>query len=191
MPTARGSVARAIENEIVYIFGGNGTNLLRLNTVEGYNPATDTWTELAPLLVGKSEASVGLLRMSLAGKRVQTIVAADGYTAGGDTGDNEGYSASGNTWSSLKADPGPRNEACTMALGGLLFVAGGSDNASLLSTTESYSLSQNSWTWKAHMPHASTGPGSAAYNGLMYCFGGGNLDTGGTQYFRYVQIYHP
>jgi len=44
-------------------------------------PSTNTWTEEAPLLVGKSESTAGLLG--------STIVSADGYSSSEDTGDND------------------------------------------------------------------------------------------------------
>jgi len=55
MPTARASAAAAVENNIVYVIGGTDGRQNRLNTLESYNPATDTWKEEAPLIVGKSE----------------------------------------------------------------------------------------------------------------------------------------
>ena len=61
----------------------------RAATVESYDPATDTWTEEAPLLVGKSEPTVGLVGT--------TIVAADGLTDTGDNSNNESYDVSTNT----------------------------------------------------------------------------------------------
>ena len=98
MPTARGSVGAVADKNIIYVIGGyNGS---RLATVESYNPATNTWTEETPLLDGKSEPSLGVFG--------STIVAADGYTSGGDNGDNEGYSTTTNAWKAFKADPTAR-----------------------------------------------------------------------------------
>ena len=82
MPTARGSAAAVVDRNAIYVIGGNGATL-RLDTVEKFVPATDTWTEEAPLLVGKSEPSAGLLGT--------TIVAAGGFTTSGTTGDTEAY----------------------------------------------------------------------------------------------------
>jgi hypothetical protein len=92
----------------------------RLNTVETYDPATDTWTEEAPLLVGKSEPSVGVIGTA--------IVAAEGYNGSSDNGDNEGDDATTNAWTSLKFDPNPRNAACGVAIGPRMYVAGRLDS---------------------------------------------------------------
>ncbi len=160
MPTGRGCTGAAVEKRIVYVIGGCDLEdpYDRLTTVESYDPATDTWTEEAPLLVGKSQPSVARVGT--------TIVAADGYTASGDTGDNEGYDATTNSWTSLTPDPMPRNGTCTGAIGGKLYVAG--DGAS----TESFNLSKNTWKTLASMPEPTQFPGSAVYKGLLYCFGG-------------------
>jgi large repetitive protein len=184
MPTPRNNAGTAVEDNIIYVIGGNGSSQLRLDVVESYNPATEDWdTSLAPLLNGKSEPSVGRIGT--------TIVAADGFTVDGDTGDNESYSVADNTWTSLKADPEPRNEACAGAIGSEFYVAGGADNGALLGTTESFNLAENSWKSLASMPHATTDPVGTVYSGLLYCFGGGNSSTGGGTIYKYVQIYRP
>jgi len=167
MPTARASAAAAVENNIVYVIGGTDGRQNRLNTLESYNPATDTWKEEAPLIVGKSEPSVGLVGT--------TIVAADGFSASGDIGDNEGYNASSNSWKSLTPDPTGRNEACSGSINGLLYVAGGSHDGLTNNTSvnESFNLSTNMWTTLARIPRPVAAAGAAVQKGLLYCFGGG------------------
>ena len=174
-----------MENNIIYVIGGtDGHN--RFNTVEAYDPETDTWTEEAPLIVGKSEPSVGLVGT--------TIVAADGFSASGDTGDNEGYNASTNSWRSLTADPTGRNEACTGSISGRLYIAGGSNGGVTNNTSvnESFNLSTNKWATLAAIAHPVAGAGSAASRGLLYCFGGGDSTISFQgKVFNFVQIYRP
>jgi N-acetylneuraminic acid mutarotase len=175
MPTAKGCSGTAAENGIVYVVGGCGENPQdRLTDVESYNPATDTWTEEAPLLVGKSQPSVGLVGT--------TIVAADGFTASGNTGDNEGYDATTNSWTALPSDPRPRNGACTGAIGTKLYVGDGNTKSS-----ESFNLSKNKWHGLAHMPQPATFAGGAVYGGQLFCFGG----IWGNDTLNNVQIYQP
>jgi uncharacterized repeat protein (TIGR03803 family) len=180
MPTARGSLAAALDGTAIYVIGGNGATL-RLNTVEKYVPSTDTWTEEAPLLVGKSEASAGLVGT--------TIVAADGFSTANDTGDNEGYTVSTNTWSSLTADPTPRNASCYGSLSSQLYVVGGYNGSSALTTNESYSVSTKNWTTQLAMPTAAIWQGSVVDNGVLYCLGGQASFTGAV--IGNVQIYQP
>src|SRR5579864_1695745 len=48
MPTARANLAVGVVNNILYAVGGtNGSRLL--NTVEAYDPATNTWTAKASM----------------------------------------------------------------------------------------------------------------------------------------------
>jgi uncharacterized repeat protein (TIGR03803 family) len=183
MPTARGSAAAVLDGGSIYVIGGNGTTQ-RLNKVEKFNPATDTWTTEAPLLVGKSEPSAAMLGA--------TIVAVDGYTAAQDTGDNEGYTVSTNKWKTLQADPTPRNASCYGTLSGALFIAGGGDNGTPQSLTESFNATADSFTSQAAMPQAVIAPGSTVANGLLYCVGGSSsgVQLEGTVYNN-LQIYQP
>jgi len=184
IPIALQDAGAAVENNIIYLVGGNSTENLRSNAVYSYNPATDTWTEEAPLLVGRSEPCVGRVGNKLIGF---TIVAADGYASGGDT---EGYDATTNTWTTLKADPSPngwRSWACTGGIGTKLYVAGGYYGGSL---NESFNLPKNTWKKLASMPQAAMATGSAVYGGRLYCLGGtvAYWENGA---LNNVQIYQP
>ncbi len=186
MPTARNSISAVVDKvadkEIIYVIGGYSSGS-RLTTVESYNPGTNTWTEEAPLLVGKSSAAVGLLGA--------TIIAADGLTNSGFTGDSEGYSATKNKWTTLTADPTPRVAACAWAIAGQLYVAGGG-NGGPLSVLEAYSSKTKSWATMAPMPQAVLGAGPADVGGKLYCFGGTNNGSlGQGTVYSYVQIYQP
>jgi N-acetylneuraminic acid mutarotase len=140
--------------------------------------------EEAPLIVGKSEPSVGLVGT--------TIMAADGFTASGDTGDNEGFNA--NSWKLRTPDPTGRNESCGGSINGLLYVAGGSHGGVTNNTNvnESFNLSKNKWATLAPIPKRVAAAGSAVNKGLLYCFGGGDSTVSFQgKVFNFVQIYHP
>jgi len=185
MPTARCSMGVAVEKNIIYAIGGVDVNNDRLTTVESYNAATDTWTEEAPLLVGKSEPTVASV-----GK---TIMAADGYTSSGDTGDNESYDITTNVWTSLKSDPTARNTACGGGIGSMMYIAGGypggNPGTPAISTNESFKPSKKTWTTLASMPQAAMFAGSAVYKGQLYCISG--LASYGGTAINNVQIYQP
>jgi large repetitive protein len=191
MPTARGDATAAVVNGVIYVIGGSSSfQGERLTTVESYNPTTDVWTEEAPMLLGKSEPSAGVFESKTGGF---TIAVADGYNPTvGDTGDNESYSVSDNSWSALKDDPQPRDEACSAAIGGELFVAGGvDDGSSPLSLTEAYNVTTNVWESKASIPRPVTYAAGGAYKNLMYCFGGGSSNVFTGTYYNNVQIFKP
>lgn len=184
MPTARGSIAAAVDGNAIFVIGGNGSTL-RLANVEKYVPSTNSWTEEAPLLVGKSEPSTTLLG--------STIVAAGGYTTSGDTGDNESYNVSTNKWSALTADPTPRNASCYGALSGQLYVAGGVDanpaTTRTVNVNESFTVTTNKWTTQLPMPTAALWQASGIANGQLFCIGGQSSFQGAV--IGNVQIYQP
>lgn len=182
MPTARYGLSAVQKNGIVYAVGGQTDNWDRLNNVESYNPATDTWTEEAPLLQGKSELTAGVV-----GKG---IVALDGYSSAGDTGDIEGYNPLANIWVMLTPDPTPRDSACGGAIGNQLYVATGyqGNGGSAIPLTEAFTIPQT-WVTLADAPQPTLWSGSAVYNGKLYCFGGAASYYGSA--VNNVQIYQP
>jgi N-acetylneuraminic acid mutarotase len=192
MLTARDVAAAVVANNIIYVIGGwNGVfSGNGLATVESYDPATDTWTEENPLLVGKWAPSAGVFGTELTG---YTIVAPDGAAQccpSDFTGDNESYNVSTNTWTSLNPDPTARGFACFGSIGSQLYVAGGTDTQGpALSVTESYQLSENAWKTLDPIPQATISPGSAVYKGRLYCFGGWSAWNGSV--LDSVQIYQP
>jgi len=169
------------KNNTIYIVGGN-IGWTRLSNVDLYDPATDTWTEEAPLLIGRSCPTVG---------RIGTwIVAADGDTSNGINGDSEGYSPVTNTWTTATPDLTPRDAACGGSIGSQLYVAGGYQGGyTFLTVTESFDGSNNAWTTLASMPQGTMWAASAVYNGQLYCFGGA-AGWDGTV-LNNVQIYQP
>lgn len=182
MPTPRGSTAVAVQGGLAYVIGGNGSQN-RLNTVESYNPDTNIWAKEAPLLVGKSE-------LSAAKFGTNTIVAAGGYTSGGDTGDNEGYSVGANTWTALATETSPTNESCTGSTKKTLYMLGGAFDGPAVNNAQAFSPGLNKWNALTPMPQAAAWAAGAMYGGSVYCFGGGSSDQGAT-IFNYVQMFTP
>lgn len=65
MPTSRGGLAASVMNDKLYVFGGEGNTALPsgvFSETERYDPATDTWTVMEPMLTprhGTGAATVG------------------------------------------------------------------------------------------------------------------------------------
>lgn len=185
MLTARWLTA-AVVDKIIYVMGGwaNGDFLA---TVESYNPATDTWTEEAPMLGNKQSPAAALLKT--------TIVAADGATGYAViTGDTEGYDAATNAWTELTADPTARVGTCFGPVGAKLYDVGGFLNngggGAEATMNEVFTLSTNKWkTTLAPIPQGVMWPAPAVYKGKLYCIGGW-ADFEGTP-INNVQIYQP
>jgi uncharacterized protein (TIGR03437 family) len=187
MPTSNNSVYAVVENGLIYLIGGFNNNV-RLTTVWAYNPATDSWTALAPLKVGKALSAVGLIG--------STIVSAGGLSTDNTNGtaDNEGYNALTNSWTTLAPMPAARFSACFETAGGMLYVAGGhsSTTAAPFTSMVAYNPVTNSWTsGLPAMPNAVTNPASASLGGRLYCFGGSNTGQLSGVTYNYLQIYQP
>jgi N-acetylneuraminic acid mutarotase len=188
MPTPRQNMGAASEHGEIYVAGGYNANGM-LNTVERFYFVGNTWEELAPMSVAKSDLAVTRMKT--------TIVAADGLTEAGETGDDESYS---NPWQSLAADPTARSAVCSGSVKGELYLAGGWNGESSLNLTEAFNLKTNEWTTLASMPQPVAAATSVIYetvvdgvkNYTLYCFGGGDTTTPfqGNVY-SYVQIYQP
>lgn len=186
MPTARWATAVVVENNVIYLIGGviNGSGNGVIATVESYNPSSNTWTEEAPMLVAKGQPAAGLQGSLKAG---YTIVVADGATNGqGDTGDNEGYDATTNTWKSLAVDPTSRYASCFGSIGPKLYDVGGQPAPTL---TSAFQLTKDKWTTLSSAPQSTIFPASAVYKGQLYCIGGWASWEG--TIINNVQIYQP
>jgi N-acetylneuraminic acid mutarotase len=182
MNEERESPGIAVKNGIIYAIGGYNTANGFLSSVESYNPATDTWIEEAPLLVGEYGVSAGRIGTA--------IVIADGTELALDASDTESYNALAHQWTSLTADPMPRYDTCGAAIGKRLYVAGGDNIQSAgVSITESFKPSTNRWTTLAAMPQAALSQGTVVYKKKLYCFGGWATYQGNV--LNNVQIYQP
>jgi len=188
MPTAEDSISAVVDEGIIYVIGGD--NSARQSVVYAYDPATNAWAQVASLNVAKSLPAVGLIGT--------TVIAAGGVASGNDTvtNDNEGYSATTNSWKTLASMPTATEGACFEVSNGLLYAAGGfgiGGAGEVLNILEAYSLKNNLWTTGlSPMPDAVVNAGSADVAGVLYCFGGSNngYPFQGTIY-NYVQIYQP
>lgn len=187
MPTtAEAGALCVVEKGIIYVMGGYGDSSF-LATVEGFDPATNKWTEpqqLQPMLSAEDTVSAGLIGT--------TIVVTDGSDNYVD-GHNQGYDVPTNTWRWLTSDPTLRQCTCGGSIGGRLYSAGGWDdvNSAALTLTESFTLSTGDWKTLAPMPQGTMFGigGSVAYKGRLYCLGG-QYSTGGNV-VNTVQIYQP
>jgi N-acetylneuraminic acid mutarotase len=185
MPVSQIGARAIVIKKLIYVIGGNTPDQFYTPIVQTYDVSTDSWNNAAPMLVGKSEVS--------AAKIGKIIIAADGYSNNGDTGDNEAYQISTNTWSPLAADPSPRNGACTGAINHVLYVSDGNDYSSgTVNVNESYDPKTNAWTSIRTMPQPVTDMSFVVLKNQLYCIGGGSnaIPFQGIVYSN-VQIFTP
>ncbi len=176
-----GSAAAAGPDGKIYVFGGfnfNSNNFISeiLDSVEAYDPATNTWTTVASLPTQCATAAAVLAPNGLI------------YVFGGvNNQDNGGlknvsldtvqaYDPATNTWTTKSPMPTAR-QGLAAALGpdGLIYVFGGATNngGQVLDTVEAYNPATDTWTTKTSMPIArdnfAAAPGP---DGRIYIIGG-------------------
>ena len=125
----------------------------RLNTVEAYNPTTNTWTEEATLLVGKSEISAGLIHRRSWPLGALPVVESRGTPRA----------------ITPPRTPGRRSQPIPCTATALVRGPSAGTSTRRMETTtrtmrsvstESFNLTKNTWTTLTSMPQAVTDSGS-------------------------------
>jgi N-acetylneuraminic acid mutarotase len=127
MPTGRALLGVGVVNGILYAVGGfNGpvfpfpsSNVL--NSVEAYDPSTNTWTTKAPMPTGLEELAVGVVN--------GILYAVGGISSNGGVsymlGTLEAYDPSTNTWTTKASMPTSRSDVGVGVVSGILYAVGG------------------------------------------------------------------
>ncbi len=94
LPTARSELDVGVVNGVIYAVGGDttattGTSMV--NTVEAYDPTTNTWTTKAPMPTPRHLLRIGVLNGFLYAIGGQYKIPVGHIYPGGDTGANEAY----------------------------------------------------------------------------------------------------
>lgn len=205
MPTARVNAAAAtapcpdglgLRGTCVYVFGGSDGVNPTLTTVEAYSPATNTWATLTPLQTPRAThagtAAPCPGDLGLKGTCVYAI--GGGNTTTPDLASVEVYSPLLNAWQFVPDMPTARSDApgaatapCPEGMSdSCVYVLGGLNGATGLTTAEAYSPVTNAWVTLPSMPTPHREFGAAAApcpkntkNDCVYAFGG--LGTGDAQ----------
>lgn len=201
MPTGRTFLAAAtVPNGRIYAIGGSNSSSL-LNSVEAYDPATNTWDcSVGDPSSGCSSATIAPMPTARAWLAVATgangrIYAIGGGTVGAAFSTMEAYDPATNTWSTLAPMPTPRfGLAAASGPDGRIYAVGGRNPSTVFNTVEAYDPATNTWacsagdtspgcssTTLAPMPTARAFLAAAAGpDGRIYAIGGDNassLDT--------------
>jgi N-acetylneuraminic acid mutarotase len=92
-----------------------------------------------------------------------------------------------NVWTSRASMLAPRYGFATGVVNGVLYAAGGSNNAATLASVEAYDAAANTWTARAPMSVPRYAPASGTIDGIVYVAGGFNAGT----VFSSVEAYDP
>ncbi|KAL1139836.1 hypothetical protein AAG570_006813 [Ranatra chinensis] len=137
--TSERTIHRRPEGVKNYIFAIGGGSLFAIHSeCEVYNPRTDRWFSIAPMLSRRSRSGVtGLGRM---------IYVVGGYDGATDLASAECYNPQTNKWTSITSMGTKRSCLGICSFDGLIYVCGGYDGASCLSSLERYDPLTGVWT---------------------------------------------
>lgn len=184
MPTPRQEVAIAALGPRLVVIGGFGESAEPVDTVEAYDPETNTWEPLAPLPEALHHAAAVTV-----GNRLFVI---GGYTGGriNWTASNETYEyvPEGNRWVARAAMPTGRGALGAAVLNGRVHALGGAVG-SALNSHEVYDPAANRWARANAMPTARDHLAVVAFAGRIWAIGGRSSFLG-TQYPN-VEVYDP
>jgi N-acetylneuraminic acid mutarotase len=170
----------------IYLLGGSNDEGA-LSTVLAYDPALDSWCEVA----------------SMAMKRCRHVAAALGgklYVMGGyDVGEEmplaevEVFDPKANGWQPVPSMPTARRAFAAAAVAGKVYAIGGlDDNSELCDAVEAYDPLFGAWTQVASLPVARGYHTAAVVDGKMYVLGGEFIDDEGYQVATdRVDVYDP
>ncbi|CAH0392150.1 unnamed protein product [Bemisia tabaci] len=145
LPEQRSSLAnhrteeRRPEGMQPYIFAIGGGSLFAIHSeCEVYNPRTDRWLQIAPMIFRRSRSGVTAL-----GKLLYVV---GGYDGACDLATAESYNPLVNKWTSITPMGTKRSCLGICSFDGLIYTCGGYDGASCLSSMERYDPLTGVWT---------------------------------------------
>jgi N-acetylneuraminic acid mutarotase len=136
-------------------------------TVYAYDPATDNWTERAPMPTARGALSVT--------EHDGKLYAIGGYDRKANNAQVEVYDPAQNVWTSGAPMPTPRDHLATATVTGKIYAIGGridGDYSRNLAVTERYDPTTDRWTPVSDLPTARSGITAAVVDGRIYVFGG-------------------
>lgn len=120
MPTPRHNPAIVVYNNIIYVFGGGGTPTdiwADLNTVEAYDPATNTWVSKSALPTIRFKPGAAVIN--------DKIYITGGFSDGAMSSRVDVYCPETDTWEDATKLPKPILFSGVVAVNNTIFVSGG------------------------------------------------------------------
>ncbi len=186
LPSARygANGATAISGKI-YLAGGFNSAGTLTRTLYAYNPSTNTWATKSTMPVASGcggSASIGGRLYVFTGC---TLLSTGVQVSAGLL---HRYDPGTNTWTTLREAPEAHVQPVVAAVGGKLYVAGGSTGSGATSgRLDMYDPATNTWTTQSFMPTARVAAAGGSDGSLLYVIGG----RSGTTYLRTVEAYNP
>lgn len=144
----------------------------RLDLVEMYDPATDTWTKRAKMPTRRDGVQTAILN-----DRIYVIGGAGwpmGFRGGPRLATIEVYHPKTNQWKKKRDMPTLKIGFSTVVIAGKIYLIGGHGGVAFeeyLTTVDIYDPGTERWGESPPMPIGNTPSGAAAINGAIYIFG--------------------
>jgi N-acetylneuraminic acid mutarotase len=172
--------AVATDGSLVYVFGGLTSSPTNVPHAQAnrYDPATDSWSPLAPMSSGADYWSGAEY-----GENGKFYVF--GGSAGGNL--NRIYNIASNTWSTGAPIPNSVSGAAHAYSNGKIYLIGGRSGGSRINAVQIYDITSNTWSSGAPFPQPQQDMGAGVLNGEIYVAGGGENSTsiGTTAAYKY------
>ncbi|XP_028392802.1 kelch-like protein 17 [Dendronephthya gigantea] len=154
----------------MFLVGGS-REWVRLPVCERFSPEENTWEDMAPMHIARSNMGLVLLEGYL-------------YSVGGYDGNTpsryvERYDPKTNQWTFMASMNNLRDAACVVADNNNIFTIAGFDGNSYLNTMDVYDPGKNVWTTEGYSPikNLRQDAMSAYVEGMIYIIGGYHNDN--------------
>jgi len=183
MPTPRQEIPHVVINGKIYVPGGIINNAgIPTNSVEVYDPSTDSWSDISPM----PEALHHHTAVELNGK----LYIIGGYNAqlfSSQTDKVQEYDPQTGIWTEKQSLPYPIASHTSVALDGKIYLFGGRSSNILLNNSLVYDPQTNNWNALTNMPYLSEHLACAVIDTFVCVFAGRNF----TQNLKKFFIYYP
>jgi len=146
-----------------YAFGGQAPGPYGNSVAQRYDPASDTWVEVA---------SMPTARHSLDAVELDGYIYAIGGHVGNSRRENERYDPVTDSWQSMATKPTAGSGLGVTAFGGKVYTFGGNRYGSMQSGIEVYDPGANAWQSAGNMPEAGEPWDAVAMGDKIYLAGG-------------------
>ena len=159
-PPTRYRAGGCTDGTYVYVYGGSNASAQYLNDLWRWDPATETWTQLANMPTGKS---------NIQGAYWNGKIYVPGGYIGSHITENAIYDIATNMWTTGAPLPAAQSGQ-QVAFGNKIYNFGG--NPGPQSTVTIYDIATNMWTTGASMPVATTYARATVAGNFAYYAGG-------------------
>jgi len=167
-----------VYNGKMYEWGGTTNGTSASSTMYYYNIAGNSWTQVTGWTGSPTARFYG--NSYVYGNKMYVV----GGTTNGTSAINsvDIYNFDTNAWTTGTSGGTARMRASAVIYNGSIYMNGGtidgtSNVGSVISSTDIYNITNNSWSTGASSPYPIMAAGSTVYNSKMYIYGGGDFPT--------------